>query len=122
LPIQAYVGDVLCGETVAQTTFGYSYFLPVLSGELRPGCGREGDTVRFIVNGRQVPETPTWQAGRHYVRLTGEQLDVGLPITGSPHPADAPPLVLPPLSVGGLILLAAGLLLRRTALGGGSRP
>ena len=71
--LQAYVGDVLCGEArgrasmIAYTSF---FTLVVLPDSLRPGCGREGDVIRFMVNGQPLPQTATWSPGQHSLKLT----------------------------------------------------
>ncbi|HLF76229.1 MAG TPA: SdrD B-like domain-containing protein [Dehalococcoidia bacterium] len=65
--VHAYVSDVLCGSIVQ---YGFSAMLVVPSEQLRPGCGREGAVVRFIVDGAPAPEQLPWKPGSQQLTLT----------------------------------------------------
>lgn len=118
--LQAYIGDVLCGEArgrgsmIAYTTF---FTLVVLPDSLRPGCGRDGDTIRFLVDRQPLSQTATWSPGKHSLNLTTPLRR--LPDTGSAglsHDSDG----LAPTAGFALLALAlafglAALALRRRA-------
>ena len=117
--VQAYIGDVLCGEAVAVAAYGGwddpRFTLVVLPEALRPGCGREGDVVRFTVDGRPAPETATWTSGRRYFWLSAPLLEVPNTGSGGEH-RDGGDTILTAalmLSIAGLALSLGGLVLRR---------
>lgn len=83
--LQAYIGDTLCGEATASG----GGMVPNLQGRLvvppeslRAGCGRDGATVRFVVDGVMYSPTQPWTPGTHRVQLTAAPT-VSLPSTGS---------------------------------------
>ena len=117
--VQAYIGDVLCGEAVAVAAYGGWdnpwFTLVVLPEALRPGCGREGDIVRFTVDGRPALETAVWGEGIRPLSLTLPGLEAPDTGSGGEHPDGergslAAALML--LAVG-LMLSLGGLALRR---------
>jgi len=71
-PVGAKIGDQICGEeaTVVSPPCDpactiLSYGIDVVSDQLKPGCGYEGATIAFFVEGRQASQTATWYAGSH---------------------------------------------------------
>ncbi len=67
LPVEAYIGDLLCGkgqtgfvgEGAARVTV---YWVQVLSKEDRPGCGSAGAKVKIKVGDRTASQVATWSA------------------------------------------------------------
>ena len=98
LPVEAYVGDLLCGtkgrteftgEGAARVTV---YFVDVLSDPDKAGCGKDGSEVRIKIGDRFAAQTTRWKAGPI-------QLDVTF---GNATPAAIPtftPTVAPPTPV-----------------------
>lgn len=69
LPVQAYIGDILCG-TKGKTEFTGDgaarvtvYFVDVLHESQTPGCGKDGAEVRIKIGDRFAPQTTRWKAG-----------------------------------------------------------
>jgi hypothetical protein len=118
--IQAYIGEVLCGEARGRTAgmcVYTSFTLVVLPDSLRPGCGRQGDVIRFVLDGRPLSQTATWSPGKHTLKLT--MVPLGPPDTGSGVLSDRGDGL--PLAAGFALLGVAaacgvaGLALRRSA-------
>jgi hypothetical protein len=68
LPVVAKIGGVVCGET--ETDYPISdgieqslYTILVAPIEKTPGCGTEGATIDFYINGRKTRQTATWTDG-----------------------------------------------------------
>jgi len=61
----AKIGDTLCATGVPSTGAGARphFSLSIPSEEVVAGCGREGATVTFFVDGRQAPQTAVWHSG-----------------------------------------------------------
>jgi hypothetical protein len=72
--VDAYVGTTLCASTPA---YGLGATLVVPSEELKPGCGRAGAVVTFVIDGTAAPEQVFWKPGGHQQRLT---LPAGAPV------------------------------------------
>ena len=71
-PVGAKIGDQICGEeaTVVSPPCDpactiLSYGIDVVSEQLKPGCGYEGATITFFVEGKQASQTATWHAGSY---------------------------------------------------------
>jgi len=66
-PIVAKIGETVCSEpSIAGTppdSTGIIYSVRVVSGDIKDGCGREGDVVTFLVEGLQASQTAVWHAG-----------------------------------------------------------
>lgn len=67
-PIEAYVGNNLCGES--QTVYTGDgdarvtvYVVDVISDDQRSGCGTSGDAVRIRVGDRLSTKATLWEAG-----------------------------------------------------------
>ena len=69
LAVEAYIGDgtKVCNDGSAETYRAEEngqqvtkYWLRVLSAEIEPGCGTDGDTVRIKIGDRWAAETGTW--------------------------------------------------------------
>lgn len=71
-PVQAYVGDQLCGESTIFTVHPgpNMYQVAVLPDALRAGCGREGASVTFTIGGQTTNEVAVWQPGVHRLELS----------------------------------------------------
>lgn len=71
--IQAYIGDMMCGQDVPYGWLIGNYYGPliVLSDEQQAGCGTPGATVHFKINNLDVAETATWTPGFSAQPLTG---------------------------------------------------
>jgi hypothetical protein len=83
--VQAYVGDIICAEGTASRAGMIPYpgtRMVVPPESLRAGCGKEGATVRFVVDGVAYSPTQSWTPGTHRVQLTAAPV-VTLPTTGS---------------------------------------
>lgn len=104
LPVEAYIGDTLCGskgETVftgdgdARVTV---YVIDVESESQTPGCGREraGQQVRIKIGDRFASQTATWDPGPVRLDVTfGNATPVPIPTftptpTRTPGPANTP--------------------------------
>ena len=69
LPVEAYIGSLLCG-TKGKTQFTGDgaarvtvYFIDVLHESQTPGCGKDGADVRIKIGDRFAPQTTKWRAG-----------------------------------------------------------
>ncbi|MPZ49709.1 MAG: hypothetical protein GEU75_10530 [Dehalococcoidia bacterium] len=71
--VDAYIGDTLCGSVPG---YGLGGYVVVPSEQLKPGCGREGVTVRFVVDGAPAPEQVPWQPGLQTRTLTLSNAEV----------------------------------------------
>jgi hypothetical protein len=72
--VQAFVGGTECGES--RTTIGGNvagqwpggfigramYLMSVRSSNVRPGCGTEGATIAFSIDGREAHQTGQWKS------------------------------------------------------------
>jgi len=88
--IQAYVGEVLCGESRVLDLgdpIGVGFFIDVLGESILAGCGTDGATVTFRVGGVPANETSTFQ--------TGSFVQLGLTADGEPAIPPSPPEPLP---------------------------
>jgi hypothetical protein len=67
--ITAEIGGVVCARAsqlaIADSTLRYR--LDVVSNEIKPGCGREGSVVTFLVGDRQAFQTAIWHAGSNTI-------------------------------------------------------
>jgi hypothetical protein len=96
LPIEAYIGDRLCGRGSTQRTGDAPgqvtvYFADVVSREQTAGCGSDGDEVRIKVGDRFAPQTARWRAGPVQLHLTfGTATPAPIP-TFTPTPRRASP-------------------------------
>ena len=92
LHVEAFIGDTLCGRAERPGLPGVLLVVP--SAELVPGCGTEGATVTFTVNGQPSEQTATWTAGY------GDYLPFTLPDAApEPDPTATPgsgSLITPP--------------------------
>lgn len=75
LPVEAYVGDKLCGKGFTQFTGDGDakvtvYFADVVSREQTTGCGTDGVDVRIKIGDRFAPQTGQWKAGPVQVNVT----------------------------------------------------
>ncbi len=88
--VKALLGPVGCGEKQVEGLLVSAYYsvLIVLPDSLRQGCGREGDVVRFTVDGSAANETAAWSPGFHSLDLS-----VGAPV--SPRPQTPTPTGVP---------------------------
>jgi SdrD B-like domain len=64
--IEALINGTSC--SAAYGTFG-GFFLAVFSAEQRPGCGRAGDEIELIVNGKDALKTLTWHTGHSEINF-----------------------------------------------------
>lgn len=85
--IRGFIGDVDCTQIgsgpryLLENGIG-SYVINVMHESQKPGCGNDGATVTFTVNGAAARQTATWAPGPKQVGLSvGE---------GSPPPLPAP--------------------------------
>lgn len=89
--VQAVINGVICGETRIETPAGrdiagFSKLL-VPSDELQPGCGHNGATVNFLVDGALAGGSLQWRPGLSYVSPFFTLSPVELPGTGPVPPA-----------------------------------
>jgi hypothetical protein len=85
LPVEAYVGDTLCGRGVTEATGDGDgrvtvYAVHVVAREQTAGCGSLDAVVRVKIGDRFATQTATWEAGP-------KQLDITF---GSATPAPIP--------------------------------
>jgi hypothetical protein len=71
--IEAYIGETACGST---SGIGLTAQVIVPSEQVKPGCGREGATVRFMVDGAPAPEQVAWEPGPHSLTLTYSNAEI----------------------------------------------
>ena len=76
LPVEAYIGEKLCG-TKGKTQFTGDgaarvtvYFVDVFHESQTPGCGKEGADVRIKIGDRFASQTAKWKAGPVQLDLT----------------------------------------------------
>ena len=71
-PVQAYVANQLCGASTTYTVHPgpNMYQVAVLPDALRAGCGREGASVTFTIDGQPANEEAVWRLGVHRLQLT----------------------------------------------------
>ena len=89
--VEAYVGDVLCGEGTVQDLgdpIGVGYLVDVFADAFKPGCGTDEATVMFRVGGVPAAETGAFQ--------TGSFVQLDLTADGEPAPPPAPVTVVEP--------------------------
>lgn len=97
LPVEAYIGDTLCGKG----TTGYSgegdarvtvYAVDVVAQEQTPGCGANDSVVRVKVGDRFADQTARWRAGPLQVDILFGAGATAVPIpTFTPVPPTAIP-------------------------------
>lgn len=68
LPVEAYVGDTVCGRGKTQYTGDGAgrvavYFADVVSREQTAGCGSDGAEVRIRIGDRFAAQTARWRPG-----------------------------------------------------------
>ena len=69
-PIVAKIGDTDCGQSVPVAivcdpiSCGPVQDVPVVSNQVKPGCGFDGAKISFLVAGKPALPTVTWHAGR----------------------------------------------------------
>jgi len=91
LPVEAYIGDTLCGE--GQTEYVGEgdgrvtvYWADVFVEGQTPGCGYDGAEIRLKIGDRFAPQTARWQAGPVRLDITfGSATPVPIP-TPTPTP------------------------------------
>lgn len=93
LPIEAYVGNTVCGRGQTQYTGDGNgrvtvYFADVVSREQTPGCGADGVDVRIKVGNRFAPQTLRWRPGPAQMDITfGDATPAAIPtFTPTPRP------------------------------------
>jgi hypothetical protein len=71
--IEAFIGETSCGST---SGIGLTAQVIVPSEQMKAGCGREGASVRFTVDGAEAPEQVAWVSGLHSLTLTYSSTEV----------------------------------------------
>ena len=63
--ITAKIGDVVCGTggPIPMADVPITYQIDVVSEEIKPGCGREGAHLTFLIGDRQATQMATWHSG-----------------------------------------------------------
>jgi hypothetical protein len=77
--VVALIDDKVCA--VGEGRVWTSVMLIVPPESLRPGCGREGATIRFAVDGFAAANTATWSAGHGVATNAEEYEDLTLSIS-----------------------------------------
>jgi len=104
LPVQAFVGDRVCGKGRTQFTGdGDSrvtvYFADVVSREQTSGCGSDGAVVRIQVGDRFAAQTAHWKMGPVQLDLTfGDATPVAIPTFTPVARTTRPPATTGPTS------------------------
>jgi hypothetical protein len=81
--VTATIGGTACGSTTVQADS--SYVLDVVSSGQTAGCGTEGASVSFAVDGNPAG-SGTWSSGKF----------TNLDLTPGPAPTEVPPTTAPP--------------------------
>ncbi|MBI5947954.1 MAG: hypothetical protein HY875_07440 [Chloroflexi bacterium] len=97
LPVEAYVGEQLCGkgkteftgEGAAKVTV---YYADVFSREQTPGCGFEGAQIRFKIGERFASQTAIWKAGPVQLDVTFGNVQPAVIPTFTPVPRTSTPV------------------------------
>lgn len=101
LPVEAYIGDILCG-TKGKTEFTGDgaarvtvYFVDVVSESQTPGCGKDGAEVRIKLGDRFATQTTRWKAGPvqfdvTFGNATPAAIPTFTPTIAKPTPASTP--------------------------------
>lgn len=91
--ITAFIGDVDCtqvGNNGTFTTDGLSaYSITVAHSSQIAGCGTDGATIKFFIDGEEANQTATWKSGYQEIGLSiGSQAPPPLPTAtpGGPAP------------------------------------
>ena len=63
--ITAKIGNVVCGTggMIPMADVPLAYQVSVVSDQIKPGCGREGAVVTFLIGDRQASQTAVWHVG-----------------------------------------------------------
>ncbi len=97
LPVEAYIGDKLCGKGNTEFTGDGAarvtvYYADVFSREQTTGCGFEGAEVRFKIGERFATQTAKWKAGPVQVDVTFGNVKPAVIPTFTPAPRTSTPL------------------------------
>ncbi len=101
LPIEALIGDTVCGRGKTQYTGEGDgrvtvYFADVVSREQTPGCAADGIQVRIKVGDRVATQTLPWRPGPAQMDITfGDATPRPIP-TFTPTPRPGSPTAEPP--------------------------
>ena len=95
--VQAFVGDVDCTLPVSIQRGEGQYVVDVQSDANTPGCGFEGASVQFYVNGFTAEPFGTYEIG-HFIQLD-LFVNTGAALPPAELPAEAPPAEIPPEEV-----------------------
>lgn len=96
LPIEAYIGDKVCGKGQTQFTGEGSgrvtvYYADVVAREQTAGCGFEGAVVRVKIGNRFADQTAKWKQGPVQLDVTfGDVTPAAIP-TFTPVPTRTRP-------------------------------
>lgn len=91
LPVEAYIGERLCGKGLTEHTGEGSarvtvYWADVVSEGQTPGCGSDGIEMRIKIGERFAPQTAEWRAGPVRMDVTfGSATPAPIP-TATPTP------------------------------------
>jgi hypothetical protein len=107
LPVEAYVGNQVCGTGLTQYTGDGSgritvYYADVVSREQRAGCGAPGVDVRLKIGERFSDDIVDWRAGPVQLDVTfGNATPAPIPTFtptpgGTAEPTPPPPTPTPP--------------------------
>jgi hypothetical protein len=111
--VEAFVGGMPCGQGEVRDLgdpIGIGFVVDVDADAFNPGCGNDGETITFKVDGLDAPETATFQTGAFVQRdLTAAGAPASPPpaqespppaqVTPSPSPAPPPPATPSPSPV-----------------------
>lgn len=96
LPVEAYIGDTLCGKDGKTEYTGEGsarvtvYAIDVVADSQIKGCGRSGAEVRIKIGDRFAPQTARWQPGPVQLDVTfGSATPAPIP-TFTPTPTRTP--------------------------------
>jgi hypothetical protein len=96
LPVEAYIGDTLCGKDGKTEYTGEGsarvtvYVVDVVANSQINGCGRAGAEVRIKIGDRFAPQVARWQAGPVQLDITfGSATPAPIP-TFTPTPTRTP--------------------------------
>jgi len=100
MPVEAYIGDVLCGTGATEYTGDGAarvtiYFVQVASHEDRPGCGTPDAPVLVRIGGKDAQQTVPWQPRLVQFDITfGNVAPVAIPtFTSTPGKPTAAPTI-----------------------------
>ena len=74
MPIQAKIGAVVCGESQLQAWHNQLVYVIQVKADTGDGCGRPGQSVALVINGKPLPDIRFWDNHQANAILSGPKL------------------------------------------------